>query len=74
MPPEKEAKYLQGLREAVLVGHVILSRGGSALDAVEATVRSLEDNPLFNAGRGAVFSRDGKNVHEVGAMFLALTN
>ncbi|KAJ3119126.1 hypothetical protein HDU96_000041 [Phlyctochytrium bullatum] len=68
MPPEKEVLYLQGLREALEAGHAILQAGGEALDAVEAAVKSMEDNPLFNAGRGAVFSRDGKNVHEAAIM------
>ena len=39
----------------------MLDGGGSSLDAVEASIRILEDNPLFNAGRGAVFTADGKN-------------
>ena len=42
-------------------GSAILKKGGSALDAVEASVKILEDNPLFNAGKGAVFTNEGKN-------------
>ncbi|WP_459557162.1 isoaspartyl peptidase/L-asparaginase family protein [Lacunimicrobium album] len=56
---EKQAVYKQGLTEALAVGQKILADGGTSLDAVEATVRVLEDNPLFNAGRGAVFNVDG---------------
>lgn len=48
------------LREALEAGHRVLRAGGASLDAVEAAVRVLEDSPLFNAGRGAVFNADGK--------------
>lgn len=48
------------LREALEAGHRILREGGTSLDAVEAAVRVLEDSPLFNAGKGAVFNADGK--------------
>ncbi len=58
---EKQALYKKGLSEALSIGQKILSEGGSSLDAVEATVRSLEDNPMFNAGRGAVFNQLGEN-------------
>jgi beta-aspartyl-peptidase (threonine type) len=61
MTPEKEAQYKAGLKEALEAGEKILKANGSALDAVEAAVRSLENNPLFNAGKGAVFTSDGKN-------------
>ncbi|UOG72982.1 isoaspartyl peptidase/L-asparaginase [Hymenobacter tibetensis] len=59
MTPEKELAYQAGLRESLEVGYELLRQGGSALDAVELAVRSLEDNPLFNAGRGAVFTHEG---------------
>ncbi len=59
MGPEKEINYKKGLEEALLAGDSILSAGGNALDAVEAAVNKLEDNPLFNAGRGAVFTNKG---------------
>jgi beta-aspartyl-peptidase (threonine type) len=49
------------LNEALTIGEEILKNEGSSLDAVEATVRYLEDNPLFNAGKGAVFTHDGRN-------------
>ncbi len=61
MNPEMEAKYRASLKEAIEAGGQVLDRGGSSLDAVEASIRILEDNPLFNAGRGAVFNADGKN-------------
>jgi len=60
MSPEKET-YTAALNEALEKGSAILKKGGSALDAVEASVRILEDNPLFNAGKGAVFTNEGKN-------------
>lgn len=61
MTAEKEKAYTDALNEALEKGSVILSKGGSALDAVEASVKVLEDNPLFNAGKGAVFTNEGKN-------------
>jgi L-asparaginase / beta-aspartyl-peptidase len=59
--PELDADYRKALSEALETGKKILADGGSALDAVEMTIRRLEDNPLFNAGKGAVFTHDGKN-------------
>ncbi|MBO1074103.1 isoaspartyl peptidase/L-asparaginase family protein [Roseomonas marmotae] len=59
MTPEAEAQYHAGLRDSLNAGHAVLAGGGSALDAVTAAVMALEDNPLFNAGRGAVFTRAG---------------
>lgn len=61
MSPQTEAAYRAGMKEATEAGARVLDRGGSALDAIEATIRILEDNPLFNAGRGAVFAANGKN-------------
>ena len=61
MTPEREREYHDGLRHALTVGEAVLKNGGTALDAVTATIQVLEDNPLFNAGRGAVFTADGKN-------------
>jgi len=61
MTPEKEKAYQQGLNDALQTGYDILSKGGTALDAVEASIKVLEDNPLFNAGKGAVFTNEGKN-------------
>ena len=59
MSASKEAAYRQGLEEALTAGFYILSKGGSAIDAVMAATISLEDNILFNAGRGSVFAKDG---------------
>ncbi len=61
MTPEKEQAYRAKLTEAITRGHEILKKGGSSLDAVEATLRILEDSPLFNAGKGAVFTAEGTN-------------
>ncbi len=69
MPPTREKAYRQGLEDALKAGHAVLSAGGAALDAVEAAVRSLEDCPLFNAGRGAVFNADGQ--HEMDASIMS---
>ncbi len=68
MTPEKEQSYKKGLEDAILAGDKILAAGGDALDAVEAAIRSLEDNPLFNAGKGAVFTHDGKNEMDASIM------
>ena len=57
--PDKERELRAALDEALLAGSKILEAGGGALDAVEATVKVLEDNPNFNAGRGAVLTYDG---------------
>ena len=59
--PEKEKTYRDMLALALERGHEILENEGTALDAVEATIRILEDTPLFNAGKGAVFNGQGKN-------------
>jgi beta-aspartyl-peptidase (threonine type) len=59
MSPEREARYRAGLEVARDAGYAVLERGGTSLDAVSAAVHSLEDNPYFNAGRGAVLNRDG---------------
>ncbi|HEY0368113.1 MAG TPA: isoaspartyl peptidase/L-asparaginase [Chthoniobacterales bacterium] len=61
MTPELEQEYRATLTEALQTGHRILSKNGSALDAVEASIRILEDSPLFNAGKGAVFTSAGTN-------------
>ncbi|HEX5463058.1 MAG TPA: isoaspartyl peptidase/L-asparaginase [Steroidobacteraceae bacterium] len=56
---ERERHYREGLAAALDLGYATLEQGGSSLDAVSAAVQSLEDNPLFNAGRGAALTRDG---------------
>ena len=61
LTPETEKEYRAGLEEALRTGHATLKRGGSSVDAVEAAIRVLEDNPLFNAGKGAVFTHEGRN-------------
>src|SRR6185437_8520719 len=61
MTPEREAEYRAGMKAAIEAGEQVLERGGSSLDAVEATIRILEDDPNFNAGHGAVFAADGTN-------------
>ncbi len=55
----KEREYREVLRESIEVGFGVLSRRGSALEAVEAAVKVLEDSPLFNAGRGSVLTKEG---------------
>lgn len=61
MTPERERAYRDALAASLRAGQAILTGGGSAIDAVIAAVVSLEDCPLFNAGRGAVFTSEGKN-------------
>lgn len=61
MNPEKETAYINKLTEALETGYKILDKGGSSIDAVEATIRIMEDSPLFNAGKGAVFTSAGTN-------------
>src|SRR5271156_4732636 len=61
MGREAELKYRAGLQEAIDAGFAVLQAGGTSLDAVTQAVVLLEDNPLFNAGRGAVFTLDGRN-------------
>jgi beta-aspartyl-peptidase (threonine type) len=66
---ERETAYRDGLEQVLRNGWDVLHRGGTALDAVEAAVRTLEDNPLFNAGRGAVFTHDEQ--HEMDAAIMS---
>ena len=61
LTPELDKEYRASLQVALTAGKKILSEGGSALDAVEQTIRTMEDNPLFNAGKGAVFTHEGRN-------------
>jgi beta-aspartyl-peptidase (threonine type) len=58
---ERERKYRQGLGDALDAGFAVLQAGGTSLDAVTRAVVLLEDNPLFNAGHGSVFTLDGRN-------------
>jgi beta-aspartyl-peptidase (threonine type) len=67
-PPNEVEAYEASLREALTVGRDMLAAGRTSLDTVEAVVRVLEDNPLFNAGKGAVFTADG--THELDASIM----
>jgi beta-aspartyl-peptidase (threonine type) len=68
MTPEKEKAYREVLNQALQTGYAILKKGGTSMDAVEATIRVMEDSPLFNAGKGAVFTHDGKNEMDAAVM------
>ena len=68
MSPEEEHEYRAGLERALTAGYEILKRGGSSLDATEAAVRVLEDDPRFNAGRGSVFTSAGTNEMDASIM------
>ncbi len=59
MTPAKEAAFRAGLEAALAAGYTLLEQGGSSLDAVTAAVRTMEDDPQFNAGRGAVLNHEG---------------
>jgi beta-aspartyl-peptidase (threonine type) len=65
---EASGSYQSGLADAVAAGADVLGRGGTALDAVTAAVVSLEDNPLFNAGRGASLTTAGTAEHDAAVM------
>lgn len=69
LTPEKEKNYNNALAAALNAGEAVLKNGGSAMDAVIASVMSLEDCPLFNAGRGAVFTAEG--THEMDASLMS---
>lgn len=69
LTPADEQQYRAALQAALTTGYDLLRAGAAALDAVEAAVRSLEDCPLFNAGRGAVFTHDGH--HEMDAALMS---
>jgi L-asparaginase / beta-aspartyl-peptidase len=68
MTPEREREYRAGIENALRAGREILDRGGSSLDAVEAAVRVLEDDPHFNAGKGSVFTSAGSNEMDAAIM------
>ncbi len=61
MTPEKEEAYTKALSDALEIGQQVLSKGGSSMEAVTQTIISMENSPLFNAGKGAVFTNSGKN-------------
>ena len=68
MTPETEATYKLKLEEAIRVGYEILKNGGSSLDAVQKTINVMEDSPLFNAGKGAVFTNAETNEMDASIM------
>src|SRR5438067_11172040 len=68
LTPEREGEYRAGLERALSAGYEILKRGGSSLDATEAAVRVLEEDPHFNAGRGSVFTSAGTNEMDASIM------
>lgn len=59
--PEEEKAYHKGLQAALKAGYDVLAKGGTSVDAVKAAINQMELNPIFNAGRGAVFTNEGKN-------------
>jgi L-asparaginase / beta-aspartyl-peptidase len=61
MTPAKDSAYRASLNEALTIGENVLKNGGKSIDAVEKVIEYLENNPLFNAGKGAVFTNEGKN-------------
>ena len=65
---EQDADYRAALKVALDAGGAVLAAGGSALDAVQAAIETMEDNPLFNAGRGAVFTAAGRNEMDASIM------
>lgn len=69
VPPEREREVRRTMEKALRAGYQALRReGGTGLDAVEAAIRVLEDSPLFNAGKGAVFTREGRNELDAAVM------
>jgi len=69
LPEGPQNQYKQALDSALQLGLDVLKEEGTSIDAVEAVIRYLEDNPLFNAGRGAVFTSEGKNELDASIMF-----
>lgn len=72
MTPEQEEAYNKGLKEALDAGYAVLQQGGAAADAVVAAIVELENNVLFNAGRGSVFTKKG--LHEMDAALMEGTD
>ena len=68
MEEEKKQAYFDGLEQALTLGRDLLAEGAEALDVVEQVIHVFEDSPLFNAGKGAVFTHDGKNELEAAIM------
>jgi len=68
MSPELEKQYIAKLNEALKAGYDILAKGGISMDAVVASIKVMEDSPLFNAGKGSVFNHEGKNEMDASIM------
>ncbi|MCH8330981.1 MAG: isoaspartyl peptidase/L-asparaginase [Bacteroidetes bacterium] len=68
MTDEMEKDYIAALEKALNIGYKVLEEGGASIDAVEATIRYMEDSPLFNAGKGAVYNSEGE--HEMDASIM----
>lgn len=68
LPPEEQQEYMQEMTMVLKAGGDILSKGGTSVDAVEACIKMMEDSPLFNAGKGSVFTEEGKNEMDASIM------
>jgi len=68
MTPDKEEQYIEALNVALTRGENVLKSGGTSLDAIQAAIMFMEDSPLFNAGKGAVFTSDGQNALDASIM------
>jgi len=68
MTPEKEAQYRETLTQALIAGYEVLNNGGTSLEATMRAVNVMEDSPLFNAGKGAVFTNEGRNEMDASIM------
>lgn len=68
MTPEKEVAYQQKLEEALSKGYAVLENGGTSLEAIVSAIKIMEDSPLFNAGKGAVFTNEGRNEMDASIM------
>jgi L-asparaginase / beta-aspartyl-peptidase len=68
LTPEQDAAYRAALHRALQAGSAVLAAGGSSLDAIQAAIELMEDDPLFNAGRGAVFTAAGRNELDAAVM------
>lgn len=69
MTPETEKAYRDALNAALDIGEKILADGGSSIEAVEKTIHYMEDSPLFNSGKGAVFTNEGRNELDASVMY-----
>lgn len=68
MTPEREKAYREAMNTALKKGYEVLKKGGTSVQAVEAAIHVMEDSPLFNAGKGAVFTNEGKNEMDAAIM------